>query len=506
MKRWVLPGGISRHHGLIMNMRTDPDFITLPHAKSSAPVLRNAFGACVIVSTTAAFFLIAIGVGRIFDIFVAWSMILGVMSIADRRLSAVPPVLFLVFCFNRLARRVLDYVQGEYSSLPPTSLVVPALGIMLGAIALSKWRDFPGPLRRGVPLIFAAVVYGAAIGVRQPMGTAFEALNWLSPLGFGLFVAWLRPDIAMVQRWIAAVAVISVASMAYGWIQWMLLPPWEAFWVANCGMTSIGYAEAGAARFYGPFADPGAAGTTSAWVAALIIVARALPMASTWPIVIFLSVSSLATKVRSAWIAAVASLAVWLISGRSKHRIASACGLIIVIIGLSAIVPRLPQGQALIDRAATLGDVNNDGSFKGRLAFTVWAVRASMSQPFGHGLGSASLASVRNGDGGFAAFDSGYMEPLYVLGLPGTVLLVWGLVVMLKPLFGREKWMSGPERDVVALCRAIVVGFAFSMLVTNFLGSEQAFLFWGAVGAGVAVVDDLRKNRKVLDLVKAVPS
>lgn len=447
-----------------------------------------ALWGCLLPTFLLTFLLLRVGQDRGLDILVAVAMFLGVLAIAVRRPSLAVPAVFVVYVSNRLVRRLLDYSLGEFSDFPPTSLVVPALGLALGMIAVARWKTLPPSLRRGALWFALAVAYATVIGAKYRTAAVYEAIGWLSPLGFGLYVVWLRPDLAQIKRWAAVAGVVAAVAMVYGWVQWRLLPPWDRFWVANCGMGSIGHPIAGRCRFFGSFGAMGAAGTTATWAAAWLVMARALPATVRWPVVVFLAVSGLATKVRSSWIQAVAAVGVWLVTSRSRHRGAALFGLVVALGLMLVVVPRVPESEHLMDRAATLGDLRSDGSFRGRVEFTFWAIRESIAKPFGHGMGSTSLAATRTGDGDMSAFDSGYAQPFYAMGLPGTGLLILGLFTMIRPLFVPRAGLGGEQREVLGLARSTIIGFAFAMLVANVLRSDQAMLFWAAIGMGHSTV------------------
>lgn len=431
----------------------------------------------ILACLVAAPLMIASGFARPIDALLAFAMILFAILVAQSRPTALPVVVFAYLLSNRLLRRVVDYLAQEYTETPPTSLVVPALGILMGAAVLPHWRSLPASLRRGTHFYFAALAFGALVGVRWGGGMAFELVQWTAPFGFGLYVAWLRPTRAQFHRWVAAFAFLGVAALAYGWVQWLLLPPWDEFWVRNCGMHSIGNPAPMRCRFFGPFAAPGAAAMTGSLMAALLVMVPCVPAGLRWPMAVFLAVSGLATGVRSAALGGVAAAAAWICLRRGGGaRTLVPLGLAFAVGALA--LPSLPGSEFAMRRLNSLGDISNDGSFRGRVAFSAWAVRQSLERPLGFGLGSSGLGATRLGGGALAAFDSGYVQPLYALGIPGALLLAAALGKLVAPLFTDRFWRGVQTPGLSEIARSIVIGGMVLMLVANLLRHEFACLFW----------------------------
>ncbi|MEO0529301.1 MAG: hypothetical protein AAF266_01860 [Planctomycetota bacterium] len=420
--------------------------------------------------------LIVSGVGRPVDSLVAGAMVFVAIIVATSRPARLPYVFFFYIVFNRLLRRLLDYSAQEFSSTPPTSLVVPVLGVLMCWAAVSQWKSLPKRLRRGSKLFFIALGYGAVVGITWGPSMVFELLSWLAPFGFGLYAAWLQPSATELKRWLAAFAIFAVLGTAYGWVQWLLLPPWDEFWVRNCGMGSIGAPQPMRCRFFGPFGAPGNAASAAVYGAIFLIITPCLPGTARAVMAGFLGLSSLVTGVRSTWLAGIATVVSWVALRRGGG--AKILPLFLALAAGAFILPSLPGSEFATRRMNSLGDISTDSSLRGRLGFSVWALGQIATHPQGFGLGSTGLGSSRLAEGTLTAFDSGYLQPLYALGLPGGCLLILSLVKLIHPLMQARYWKQVVNPSFGDVTRAVIIGFAVNMFVANALRTDIACLFW----------------------------
>ncbi|MEM8493794.1 MAG: O-antigen ligase family protein [Planctomycetota bacterium] len=421
---------------------------------------------------------IALGIGRPVDAVIALAIYLGALAVIAARPMAAVPVLFGVLFFNREVRRLLDWIQGEYSALPPTSLLVPALAFSMGLFALRDWRKLPRKIRIAVTFIFAGLGYGLLVGVTlggAKFAAIFAALTWFSPVMGFLFVARLRPSFACVKHWVLAAGVMTAIAGAYGWYQWVIFPPWSEFWVVNSGMGSIGQPEPLKVRFFGPFGAPGQMGMTCSVVAALLLMFRPLRAPILWPLGIFLGACAIASLVRSAWLTAGLCLIFFALFSRAGDKLRVTVTVVVVVLGLGLVLPMLPGGDKMIDRLGTLSDVSNDGSFQGRVQFSGYALQAIAGRPWGFGMGTTGSAMERMGVGSarVMAFDNGFLQIPYALGLPGA-LLFWIGIVKLGILLGMTQPVDDNHRRLIRIAAALAVGHVAALAVSNFFKTDAA--------------------------------
>lgn len=418
-----------------------------------------------------------LGSARPTDAAIASAMCFVAIVVASSRPALLPVIVMAYTVGNRLIRRLLDYAAGEFSEVPPTSLVVPALCLIMGVAVLSEWKTLPKKIRKASSLIACGLAYGAVVGVGWGAGMVFELISWLGPLGFGLYVAWLRPTRKQVTRFVMALAVFVGLGLAYGWVQWLILPPWDEFWVRHCGMGSIGGPYPMRCRFFGSFGAHGAAATFGATAAALLLMFPRYSAAVRIPLASFLAITSIMPGVRSACLAGVAMLMVWFALRRGGGARVMGPLLVAMVAGM-LIVPSLPGGDGAIERMGTLGNLSSDGSFRGRVVFSFWAIGQVLQRPYGYGLGSSGLGATRLGGGEIAAFDSGYLQPFYALGVPGGLLLLTGIWRLLRGPIKRSFWIGAEDSNLGCVIRAVIAAMAVQMIVSNALRGDFACLFW----------------------------
>ncbi|MEM1013392.1 MAG: hypothetical protein AAGI46_14370, partial [Planctomycetota bacterium] len=176
---------------------------------------------------------IVLDVARPFDAVVAALMYVVALLVAANHPTAVVPLLIGYMIFNREIRRFLDWGFGEFSTLPPTSMVVPAVAVSLAILAIRDWTRLPRLPRRGVTLVLAALGYGLVMGAfsGRLVGAVFELLGWLSPVALFIYVLRLGVSVEVLRRWLVVIAVMTAVAGAYGWVQWSLMPPWSSYWI-----------------------------------------------------------------------------------------------------------------------------------------------------------------------------------------------------------------------------------------------------------------------------------
>ena len=431
---------------------------------------------------------IALGLGRPLDALLTGLLYVVAMVVSGTRPMLAVPVLYGYMIFNRLLRRLLDWSFNDYSELPPTSMLVTAVGLSLGLLALRDWRQLPQSLRVAMALIATGIGYGFAIGavLVDPRPAIFETVNWIGPLAVLLFVLRLRPTPNNLKSWIRVIAVLTAIAGAYGWVQYTLLPPWDKFWVINSEMGSIGQPEAFKVRFFGPFGAPGGMGMACSVMVALVLMLRPFRYGVNWAFIIGLGICGLSSAVRSSWLTAFLCLAVLGLISRAGDKVRIVAMVIVMIVGVGMILPLLPNGQGLIDRISSLSSVSDDNSFQGRVGFSIWAVGAITRQPWGYGMGSSGSASARmTGEQvTVVAFDNGFLQIPYALGIPGAGLFVAGLAKLGFALW-RTRPVSPEHRRLIRVAAALAIGHIAALAVANFFRSDAAMLLYIVYAAAV---------------------
>ena len=355
----------------------------------------------------------------------------------DASLVLLTPYLVTSICFVQVAARALVLpATFRVQRLPGrTMFLLSALGVACS-----------------VPLGFAARNGGAAL----------ETLNWIVPLGFACYLAACRDEVRQLERAVVTtLARVATVTGAYGVYQFFSLPDWDAIWMLNSGMRSIGYAEAFAVRVFSTMHSPGVLGY---FIVAPLVLWLARPSAGGLATVCLASIVLLLSQVRTAWLGFAVSAMLVL------PAVKLATGLrvvVLVLLGALCITPflQVPEvSDRVTRRLETLGDLPAyDQSALSRLDGHVRVMKFVSAHPFGAGIG-ASPPEIEESVG---MRDSIAIAGLVQFGIVGTLLYGAGLCLLTVRLI--QYYRQAPTADALGLA---CVGLG--MLCTAGLGIPHA--------------------------------
>jgi len=376
-------------------------------------------------------------------------------------------------------RRIVDAGTAFHPTSPV--MLVPPLASALGLFpALSRRR----PLQRGAAALFGvallAVAYGGAVGALL-VGVAQAAaggLNWLPPIAIGLYVANAGPSREQVRQVLLRTAVLGALVLgAYGLVQFLVLPEWDRFWIANAGLSSLGRAEPQQVRVFSMLNSPGPFATSLAALLTLLIGARAR-----WRYLAFaLGFASFGLSlVRGAWLAF--AFAALLLVARGKGRGSAQLVAVLLVPVALALTIGGPVTHAVTDRFSSTSSAGaKDQSLASRQHLYGVETGAVLQEPFGKGVGSVGTATKIGNGGKLAAtgnFDSGLLEYPYTFGI-----VVGG--VFLGTLLGAAivAWRRARRADdFSAACGAAALALALQLLFVNVTTSVTGVLLWVLLG------------------------
>ena len=175
-------------------------------------------------------------------------------------------------------------------------------------------------------------------------------------------------------------------------------------------------------------------------------------------------------------------------SGKVRlHVVASGTGLVILAIPVLMVGPIAERMQTRLQTMVHLGD---DQSYVVRNQFYAKFASIAFTNIAGEGMGatgtSTKLSSVDARLGQYGNFDSGVMNIPFVLGWPGTLLYVSGMIWVLM----RALLISPQVRGDSFATANFSISFAtLSMLMfTNSLVSTGGLLFFGSMFAILSAV------------------
>ncbi len=390
-------------------------------------------------------------------------------------------------------RRLLDYVQG-WDPLNPVVLA-PYLASSLTFFTLV--HHLPKmQLKRYFPffLVFLGLFYAYAVGLYRagaPSAT-YHLIEWLVPVvfAFHLIVNWYKYPIyrrAVQRTFLLGITIMGV----YGVVQFFVLPPWDRYWMENAPITSVGQPEPLEVLVFSTLNSPQP--FALAMMAGLLLLSSANGLAR-WPAAAAGFLSFLLSLKRAAWGGWLAGM---LFIVLQRRRLGS---VVPVILAIALIVLPLltigPVADRINERVGTIAELGEDTSFRARVDFYQETATQALLNPVGSGFGATGESTKLSAEGGGvgelgenAAFDSGILEIPFLLGWPGSILYIAGLIWLLSYAFS-----SKDHSDTFAVAsRAIVVGILIQLVFNDTIVGLGGMLFW--TFAGLAIGSEVYRHR-----------
>lgn len=388
------------------------------------------------------------------------------------------PALYIGFVWwiwfiTPFVRRLIDYQTG-YNSLSPVMLT-PLLVTCFAFFTVLRYgkllRD-----RAYAPFALAllGVLYGYVVGVvRAGVASAtFDLVTWLAPVCFGFHIIVCWREYPAYRQAVRSTFMWGVLVMgAYGVIQFFAPSAWDARWVVDSGMATIGRPEPFKLRIFGTLNSPGP--YSLALMVGVLLLFDGRGLFARFAMVPAFAAFML-TRVRSAWAgwAIVLAFMIWRLRGPMRARL-----LAVLAVGVVMSLPLLMQGpvaERVGGRLETLGNLDEDNSMRARTELYEVAFDKALFNPIGAGLGSVGRA-VKLGSDGMANFDSGILAIPYTLGWPGTLAYMGGVLWLLARLAGIR------ERDAdqfAVICAGIAGALIIMLIISNSFSGFRGLVFW----------------------------
>ncbi len=395
-----------------------------------------------------------------------------------------------VFVFNRGLRRLVDYYVNEsFNPLSPISLT-PL--IVSGAMALPLalgFKRLPSSAKTIFLCFAGAMGYAFAVGFfNQGFAAIYAFGEVLAPVAMAGYVVSLNAAASVRDRWIRSFSWAAVLASAYGWYQYLTIPPWDAFWLKEVGM--IGYMGIPEPTKMSVFSTMGERGPLAVYLGFALVPMIVSPKWRTflgWPAVLLVLSTIVLTLSRGGILIALIGTLIFLLVNRGAKvgQIAIAS----VVVGLAAWfgIGLMPGSERLIERFETLGNMEEDGSFQGRMEIMAGGTGAILKNPLGGGLGASGLATRVNtgGTGTTTSFgDAGYFQIFLVYGIIGSTLLLAALILAWKRL-GIYFRVATLRNEHVLLVRALMIAMIPACAAGDMLTGFS--IFWLALGCGLAI-------------------
>ncbi|NGM84874.1 hypothetical protein G5B47_20950 [Paenibacillus sp. 7124] len=405
----------------------------------------------------------------------------------------------LVWAVAPELRRLADWSEGTYHSVSLLSLAPLLAGATVAIPVLREIHTLKRPHMRLMLLFAIPLGYATLVGLaKNGVGSVYDLLNYLVPLLLLLYFAVTPFTARDIDKLLGTYANIAVLVAVYGIIQYLTVPAWDAFWMQNSGMNSIGTPHPLEVRVFSTLNSPGPAATFLVFALVPMILEKRWRGAFSWIGVLLVVVCLLTTLVRAAWLLLLVMLLVYIASSSSKGKWKTLIQVVFVALALFWIVPKLPGAEGLTARMETLSSIQEDRSYNDRLNLLGTMIPAIKSNPVGQGIGSVGQ-STKLGNSGelgeYGIMDNGFIALLLTFGAPGGLLFFIALGAVARQIYGR---VAGTNRLQLygRLALAAWVGAVVGLVSDNGFSGLKAYLIWMLIGLGLGVRELIEAGRK----------
>jgi hypothetical protein len=397
------------------------------------------------------------------------------------------PVTYISFSFwlwwiTPFVRRMLDHRHG-WNPTNPVLLAPPLVALFSVVVIAKNPRELRGVLFAPYLLIVAALAYGYAVGLiaAGPVPATYALVTWLAPVLFGIHLAlsWRRyPELGASLRRTFSVALPLLA--AYGVYQFARLPSWDAQWMRNADLRSIGSPLPFLVRVFGTMNTPGP-------YAAFLVAGLLMLLLShgKWRYIsaALALVALLLTRTRAAWAAFLIGIVVQYLSQPIVKLPKRAVTLVLVSL-LALPLASVPAfRRSIAPRLSTLTNLRGDNSFIKRVEFSTATASSLVETAAGSGLGTTGGAIKLRAMQGVRSLDNGFLEVFYIYGWPGGAFFFLGIAGLLLQAFRFVEARRDPFANSV---RATAVALASILPIGDVFTGPTGTLLWSMVGLGIA--------------------
>jgi putative inorganic carbon (HCO3(-)) transporter len=394
----------------------------------------------------------------------------------------------LVFVFNREIRRVVDYANHQFNPFSPISLTPLCMLGLLFIGFLWNMKALHSLAKQIFFFFIGAIGYGVAIGfLHNGAATFYQAAEYLSAIGMMGYVAVNPADDKTADRWLRTAAWAGVIAALYGWYQYLTIPEWDAFWVEQVGFVGyLGQLVPTQLHVFSTFAERGPCASYMALVAIPILVSKRWRPLLGLPEVLLLLSCIFLTFCRGGIIVMLLGAALFPIvnGGKNIGRITTVATVVLAL--CFAGITALPGADRLVDRFRSLGAMQDDSSFQGRMQIAKGGWSKVLENPAGYGVGSSGLAGRINTGSQFndqaVIGDNGWLTLMTALGLPGFFLFAMALVTMWR--YFSTLTRVGVTDDYLGLAKAFFVATVIMMWEGNFF--TELSVMWIAMGRALS--------------------
>ena len=386
-----------------------------------------------------------------------------------------------LLCWSYIAcsfvRRVVDFQSGLTESV---LLAVPLIVLLvpLGYL-LTQWTRVFSRSNAPFGYLMMALVYGSVLAVLGfHTGELFAELPlWLLPLCLGIYLYGERKDAEQLfAGFERAMVGGTLFAGVYGLIQYFALPAWDAAWMVQTEMVTIGKPEPLEVRVFSVMNAPQ---ILAAFLVVGILLAYRSKLRYRWPAVASGIITLTLSGARTAWIALVAAFLYLVFRSSMKERVRTltfigGCAVVLVV---SMLIPAV--NETVSSRFASFSNGAQDDSAADRSETYAAVLHDLTIQPFGRGIG------VNEGDMEDAKHDSSLVNMFVSLGVFGSLMYVAGFSGILKRVL-----LPGSVNSAHLLTlQTTAVALLAETPLNNILNGPIAFLLWSVLALGLALAE-----------------
>ena len=419
-----------------------------------------------------------------------------------------PGLLLSLWVLVPEVRRLVDWQVG-FNRLPVIQLIpIVALLPLAAVVARTARQRVSYGFKIAAWLWVAGFGYALLLGclAGRLFGAVYECSLFILPLLIGVWLATMAPARArrIFERFVDAALWLAVITSLYGIYQYIAPPPWDAYWMVNSGLASIGNPYPFEVRVFStlnaplPFAD---------FIAITILLAlHRLRLKNIWLIVpLLVCIAALILSlVRTAWLEVAVGVIVFVCLSPRRAVVAGTTVFALVLTFFVATNLALITGNPQVanevqDRLATFNDLQNDASADSRVNGSATTLHQSLEEPLGTGLGysaGAKLAGARTVTAASTyGADNGFLERFLEMGVFGFALYLASIGASFVLSFTglRRSLAAGDDASATLFATfiSIQVGLMGANSSADALLSLMAIFYWMVAGLSSTLTSEL---------------
>lgn len=412
-----------------------------------------------------------------------------------RKSNYLVDYMFLVIATNRCIRRIVDYHNGyfnPFSLISLTPIIVGGLATMVVLLELNNRKERFGKRTKDVLIIYGlAVSMAFVIGfLNAKFGAVYALGDFIAPIGLIGFASLYANDQSIIDRWSESFAATALLVAVYGIWQFYTIPPWDAFWLVSVKMTGyMGFPEPMKMTLFSTMNERGPAAMFLCNGLIILLLRPKTLGFLRFPALVAVGYAMLLTYSRTTVIFAALAAILYPLINRGTGIVPILFVTVVAIVFGPSLMSILPGRAA--ERVETVGAITDDFSFRSRIVLLDGALRNSLSEPLGLGIGNSGLASrVQAASRAGISDSTGYVETLRIYGWIGFLMIVVTLWRIWKS--SRELLVLGMDDTNIRLFRAWFLSGMAALFSGNWLAS--ASFFWVLAGYSLGRMDGVEEE------------